>query len=148
MSSFGLSVKGAVTPRWSCAWRIAPILFAMANPDPEITPEDAKARASGRDRGDRAVRLSKPGEQRSGFPYIFRGALDVGASTINDEMKIAAARRRSRTWRARTFRTRWRTPMADGATLRSAITSFPKPFDPRLILAVPPAVKPASPAVR
>src|SRR3546814_6684575 len=68
-----------------------PIVFAMANPDPEITPEDALAT-----RGDVIMatgRSDYPNQVNNvlGFPYIFRGALDVRARTINDEMKIAAA---------------------------------------------------------
>jgi malate dehydrogenase (oxaloacetate-decarboxylating)(NADP+) len=68
-----------------------PIIFAMANPDPEITPEDARAArpdaiiATGR--SDYANQINNV----LGFPYIFRGALDVRARTINEEMKIAAA---------------------------------------------------------
>ena len=88
----GLSAKGALTPDMvQHAWRKAPIIFAMANPDPEITPEDAKAV-----RADAIIatgRSDYPNQVNNvlGFPYIFRGALDVRATTINEEMKIAAA---------------------------------------------------------
>src|SRR5579871_5918505 len=88
---FGLSVKGAVTKEMVKSMADKPIIFAMANPDPEITPEDARAVrpdaiiATGR--SDYANQINNV----LGFPYIFRGALDVRASTINDQMKIAAA---------------------------------------------------------
>ena len=69
-----------------------PIIFAMANPDPEITPEDIKSV-----RGDAIIatgRSDYPNQVNNvlGFPYIFRGALDVRARSINEEMKVAAAR--------------------------------------------------------
>ncbi|HEX2592712.1 MAG TPA: NADP-dependent malic enzyme [Rhizomicrobium sp.] len=87
----GLSVKGAVTQDMVKSMANAPIIFAMANPDPEITPEDVKAV-----RPDAIVatgRSDYPNQVNNvlGFPYIFRGALDVRAKTINEEMKIAAA---------------------------------------------------------
>ena len=68
-----------------------PIIFAMANPDPEITPEDA--RAASPDAIIATGRSDYPNQVNNvlGFPYIFRGALDVRASTINEAMKIAAA---------------------------------------------------------
>ena len=89
---FGLSVKGAVTPGdGRSRWRAKPIIFAMANPDPEITPEEVQAV-----RDDAIVatgRSDYPNQINNvlGFPFIFRGALDVQASTINEAMKIAAA---------------------------------------------------------
>ena len=88
---FGLSVKGAVTKDMVKSMAGKPIIFAMANPDPEITPEEARAArpdaiiATGR--SDYANQINNV----LGFPYIFRGALDVLARTINEEMKIAAA---------------------------------------------------------
>jgi malate dehydrogenase (oxaloacetate-decarboxylating)(NADP+) len=87
----GLSAKGAVTQEMVKTMAKAPIIFAMANPDPEITPEDVKAV-----RPDAIVatgRSDYPNQVNNvlGFPYIFRGALDVRARTINEEMKIAAA---------------------------------------------------------
>src|SRR6202042_820804 len=68
-----------------------PIIFAMANPDPEITPEDARAVRS--DAIIATGRSDYPNQVNNvlGFPYIFRGALDVRASQINEAMKIAAA---------------------------------------------------------
>jgi malate dehydrogenase (oxaloacetate-decarboxylating)(NADP+) len=87
----GLSVKGAVTRAMVKGMAKAPIIFAMANPDPEITPEEVKAV-----RPDAIVatgRSDYPNQVNNvlGFPYIFRGALDVRAKTINEAMKIAAA---------------------------------------------------------
>ncbi|MFT3966004.1 MAG: NADP-dependent malic enzyme [Sphingobium sp.] len=88
----GLSVKGAVTPEMVKDMAPSPIIFAMANPDPEITPPDARAA-----RPDAIVatgRSDYPNQVNNvlGFPFIFRGALDVRATTINEAMKVAAAR--------------------------------------------------------
>src|SRR6516225_9523907 len=88
---FGLSAKGAVDQAMVRSMADKPIIFAMANPDPEITPEEVRAV-----RGDAIIatgRSDYPNQVNNvhGFPYIFRGALDVHASTINDAMKIAAA---------------------------------------------------------
>jgi malate dehydrogenase (oxaloacetate-decarboxylating)(NADP+) len=87
----GLSAKGALTQEMVKAMAKEPIIFAMANPDPEITPPDAKAV-----RPDAIVatgRSDYPNQVNNvlGFPFIFRGALDVRATAINEEMKIAAA---------------------------------------------------------
>lgn len=87
----GLSVKGAMTPDMVRSMAPQPIIFAMANPDPEITPPEAKAV-----RPDAIVatgRSDYPNQVNNvlGFPFIFRGALDVQATAINEEMKIAAA---------------------------------------------------------
>ncbi len=87
----GLSAAGAITQDMVKAMAPAPIIFAMANPDPEITPPDAKAV-----RPDCIVatgRSDYPNQVNNvlGFPFIFRGALDVRATAINEEMKIAAA---------------------------------------------------------
>ncbi len=88
----GLSVKGAVTKDMVSRMASNPIIFAMANPDPEITPEDIKLV---RDDAIIATGRSDYNNQINnvmGFPYIFRGALDIRAKTINTEMKIAAAK--------------------------------------------------------
>ena len=87
---FGLSSKGAFTPEMVRSMAANPIIFAMANPDPEITPEEAHAV-----RGDVLIatgRSDYPNQVNNvlGFPFIFRGALDVRATTINEEMKKAA----------------------------------------------------------
>src|SRR6185312_5740383 len=86
---FGLSVRGAVTPEMVASMARQPIIFAMANPDPEITPEEARDV-----RTDAIIatgRSDYPNQINNvlGFPYIFRGALDVRASTVNEAMKIA-----------------------------------------------------------
>jgi len=88
----GLSVAGAMTADMVKSMAKNPIIFAMANPDPEITPPDAHAA-----RSDAIVatgRSDYPNQVNNvlGFPFIFRGALDVRATAINEEMKIAAAK--------------------------------------------------------
>src|SRR5436853_1745995 len=135
---FGLSAKGAVTPEMVKAMGAKPIIFAMANPDPEITPE---AVAAARDGAIRATGRSDYRHQINnvlGFPYIFRGALDVQATSINMEMKVAAAR-------ALADLAREDVPdevaAAYGARPRYGREYIiPVPFDPRLIAAIPPAV--------
>jgi malate dehydrogenase (oxaloacetate-decarboxylating)(NADP+) len=87
----GLSAAGALKPEWVAKMAPQPIIFAMANPDPEITPDDAK-----KVRPDAIIatgRSDYPNQVNNvlGFPFIFRGALDVRATAINEEMKIAAA---------------------------------------------------------
>ncbi|HVT50576.1 MAG TPA: NADP-dependent malic enzyme [Dongiaceae bacterium] len=135
----GLSVKGAVTPEMVRAMAGKPIIFAMANPDPEITPEEVKAV-----RDDAIVatgRSDYPNQVNNvlGFPYIFRGALDVRASTINEPMKIAAAR-------ALAELARQDVPDEVDAAYSGRRLRFgpeyiiPVPFDPRLISHIPPAV--------
>src|SRR5208337_515428 len=89
---FGLSAKGAVDQAMVRSMAEKPIIFAMANPDPEITPEEVRAV-----RSDAIVatgRSDYPNQVNNvlGFPYIFRGALDVRARRVNHEMKIACAR--------------------------------------------------------
>src|SRR5882672_10267621 len=139
---FGLSVKGAVTPEMVKSMAPKPIIFAMANPDPEITPEEV---AAIRDDAIMATgRSDYPNQINNvlGFPYIFRGALDVRARTINMEMKIAAAHALAALARedvpdevAAAYGTRPRYG-------RDYI--IPVPFDPRLISFVPPAVAKAA----
>ena len=120
-----------------------PIIFAMANPDPEITPEEARAI-----RPDAIVatgRVDYPNQVNNvlGFPYIFRGALDVRASTINDAMKIAAAYAIAAL--AREEVPDEVTAAYRGRRLRyGAEYLIPTPFDPRLISAVPVAVAKAA----
>jgi malate dehydrogenase (oxaloacetate-decarboxylating)(NADP+) len=135
---FGLSVKGAVTPEMVKSMAGKPIIFAMANPDPEITPEEV---AAIRDDAIMATgRSDYPNQINNvlGFPYIFRGALDVRARTINMEMKIAAAR-------ALAALAREDVPdevaAAYGARPKYGPDYIiPVPFDPRLISFIPPAV--------
>jgi len=139
----GLSVKGAMTKDMVKSMRPAPIIFAMANPDPEITPEDVKAV-----RADAIVatgRSDYPNQVNNvlGFPYIFRGALDVRARTINEEMKIAAAN-------ALAELAREDVPDEVAAAYRGARPVYgpdyiiPVPFDPRLISRVSRAVAEAA----
>jgi malate dehydrogenase (oxaloacetate-decarboxylating)(NADP+) len=135
---FGLSVKGAVTPEMVKSMAPKPIIFAMANPDPEITPEEV---AAVRDDAIMATgRSDYPNQINNvlGFPYIFRGALDARARTINMEMKIAAAR-------ALAALAREDVPdevaVAYGARPKYGPDYIiPVPFDPRLISFIPPAV--------
>ena len=139
----GLSAKGALTPDMVRSMAASPIIFAMANPDPEITPEDAKAV-----RGDVIVatgRSDYPNQVNNvlGFPYIFRGALDVRATTINEEMKIAAAE-------AIAALAREDVPDEVAVAYRGARPVYgpeyiiPSPFDPRLISRVSAAVAEAA----
>ncbi|MGI9487899.1 MAG: NADP-dependent malic enzyme [Geminicoccaceae bacterium] len=136
---FGLSVKGAFTADMIRSMADNPIVFAMANPDPEITPEEVAEI-----RPDAIVatgRSDYPNQINNvlGFPYIFRGALDVRASTINDEMKIAAARALADL--AREEVPDEVTSVYGGRHLRYGPDYLiPTPFDPRLITHVPPAV--------
>jgi malate dehydrogenase (oxaloacetate-decarboxylating)(NADP+) len=139
----GLSAKGALTPDMVRSMAASPIIFAMANPDPEITPEDAKAV-----RGDVIVatgRSDYPNQVNNvlGFPYIFRGALDVRATTINEAMKIAAAE-------AIAALAREDVPDEVATAYRGARPEYgpeyiiPSPFDPRLISRVSAAVAEAA----
>ncbi|MEI4485357.1 NADP-dependent malic enzyme [Frigidibacter sp. MR17.14] len=134
----GVSAKGAVTQDMVKSMADNPVIFAMANPDPEITPEEAHEV-----RPDAIVatgRSDYPNQVNNvlGFPYLFRGALDIHARAINDEMKIACAQ-------ALAALAREDVPdevaVAYGRKLsfgRDYI--IPTPFDPRLIYTVPPAV--------
>jgi len=140
---FGLSAAGAVTQDMVRAMADKPIIFAMANPDPEITPEDARAV-----RPDAIIatgRSDYPNQVNNvlGFPYIFRGALDVRASQINDAMKIAAAEALAQL--AREDVPDEVAAAYSGQRLRYGPDYIiPAPFDPRLIWAVPPAVAKAA----
>ncbi|HEY6716080.1 MAG TPA: NADP-dependent malic enzyme, partial [Reyranella sp.] len=140
---FGLSVKGAVTQDMVRSMAARPIIFAMANPDPEITPEDVRSV-----RGDAIIATGRSDYANQinnvlGFPYIFRGALDVRAKTINEEMKVAAAQALAKLAREdvpdevdRAY---------SGRRLRYGPEYvMPVPFDPRLISAVSSAVAQAA----
>ncbi|MCC5991665.1 MAG: NADP-dependent malic enzyme [Rhodobacteraceae bacterium] len=134
----GVSAKGAVTPEMVAGMADNPVIFAMANPDPEITPEEAQAV-----RADAIVatgRSDYPNQVNNvlGFPYLFRGALDINARAINDAMKIACARALAELAREDVPD---EVAMAYGRKLsfgRDYI--IPTPFDPRLIYTIPPAV--------
>ena len=135
----GLSAKGALLPEYLEKMAPQPIIFAMANPDPEITPPEAK-----RVRPDCIIatgRSDYPNQVNNvlGFPFIFRGALDVRATAINDEMKIAAAR-------AIAELAREQVPEEVAAAYGGKAQQFgrdyiiPAPFDPRLMEVVSSAV--------
>ncbi|HEY0028094.1 MAG TPA: NADP-dependent malic enzyme [Allosphingosinicella sp.] len=139
----GLSAAGALKPEMVKDMAPSPIIFAMANPDPEISPPDAKAA-----RPDAIVATGRsdfPNQVNNvlGFPFIFRGALDVRATTINDEMKIAAAE-------ALADLARQQVPEEVAAAYGGRAHSFgpeyiiPAPFDPRLMEVIPAAVAEAA----
>ncbi len=139
----GLSAKGAFSADMIRSMAPNPIIFAMANPDPEITPEEA---ALIRDDAIVATgRSDYPNQVNNvlGFPYIFRGALDVRATTINEDMKIAAAHALAELARADV-------PDDVAAAYQGNRPKFgpgyiiPVPFDPRLISAIPVAVAKAA----
>ncbi|OGU09015.1 MAG: malic enzyme [Geobacteraceae bacterium GWC2_58_44] len=140
---FGLSVKGAFTAEMIRSMAPNPIIFAMANPDPEITPEVAHGV-----RGDVIIatgRSDYPNQVNNvlGFPFIFRGALDVRASSINEEMKLAAVHALARLAREE---------VPDSVSKAYGNEKFafgpnyiiPKPFDPRVLLHVAPAIAQAA----
>jgi len=140
---FGLSAKGAFTADMVQSMAKDPIIFAMANPDPEIGPDEV---ALVRDDAIMATgRSDYPNQVNNvlGFPYIFRGALDVRATTINMEMKIAAAK-------ALAALAREDVPDEVAVAYQGARPRFgrdyiiPAPFDPRLIHTVPMAVAKAA----
>ncbi len=134
----GVSAKGAVTPAMVASMADNPVIFAMANPDPEITPEEAHEV-----RMDAIVatgRSDYPNQVNNvlGFPYLFRGALDINARAINDEMKIACAHALANLAREDVPD---EVALAYGKNLtfgRDYI--IPTPFNPRLIHRIPPAV--------
>jgi malate dehydrogenase (oxaloacetate-decarboxylating)(NADP+) len=138
----GLSAAGALKPEWVADMADQPIIFAMANPDPEIRPEDAKAV-----RPDAIIatgRSDYPNQVNNvlGFPFIFRGALDVGATAINEEMKIAAAEAIAALARER---------VAEEVAVAYGVQHqfgreyiIPAPFDPRLMETVSSAVAKAA----
>ena len=139
---FGLSVKGALSPKMVASMAPRPIIFAMANPDPEITPEEV--RTVREDAIMATGRSDYPNQINNvlGFPYIFRGALDVRARTINEPMKIAAARALAELARSDVPD---EVAAAYGSRLRFGPDYLiPAPFDPRLISTVPLAVAKAA----
>ncbi|WP_454742415.1 NADP-dependent malic enzyme [Cupriavidus necator] len=135
----GLSAGGVLKPEMVKAMARDPIILAMANPTPEIAPEDALAVRPDAILG--TGRSDYPNQVNNVlcFPFIFRGALDVGATTINEEMKLAAVRAIAELAHAEIPEV---VAQAYGAVgLRfGAEYLIPKPFDPRLIEAVAPAV--------
>lgn len=140
---FGLSVKGAFTKEMVASMAPNPVIFAMANPDPEITPEDARAV-----RNDVMIatgRSDYPNQVNNvlGFPFIFRGALDCRATCINEEMKLAAVKALAQLAREE---------CPDSVCKAYGNQKFvfgpnyiiPKPFDPRVLLHVAPAIAKAA----
>ncbi len=138
----GLSAAGALKPEWVAKMADKPIIFAMANPTPEIMPEEAKAV-----RPDAIIatgRSDYPNQVNNvlGFPFIFRGALDVRATAINEEMKIAAAQAIAKLARERVPE---EVSAAYGVTHQFGTDYIiPAPFDPRLIEVVSSAVAKAA----
>ncbi|MBE8190767.1 MAG: NADP-dependent malic enzyme [Alphaproteobacteria bacterium] len=139
----GLSVQGALSAEMVASMAKQPIIFAMANPDPEITPEEV---SSVRDDAIMATgRSDYPNQVNNvlGFPYIFRGALDVRATTINEDMKIACAK-------ALAHLAREDVPDEVASAYKGMRPRFgrdyiiPAPFDPRLIRDIPPLVAQAA----
>ncbi len=139
----GLSAAGVLKQEMVKKMAAKPLIFALANPNPEITPEDV---AAVRDDAIMATGRSDYPNQVNNvlcFPYIFRGALDVGATTVNDEMKIACVRALAALARkepsdvvARAF--------GEQAGGFGPDQIIPKPFDPRLIVELAPAVAKAA----
>jgi len=139
----GLSAKGAVTPAMVASMAAKPLIFAMANPDPEITPEEV---AAVRDDAIMATgRSDYPNQINNvlGFPYIFRGALDVRASCVNEAMKLAAVE-------ALAALAQEPVPAEVSAAYEGRRLAFgpsyiiPTPFDPRLLTRIPVAVAKAA----
>jgi malate dehydrogenase (oxaloacetate-decarboxylating)(NADP+) len=138
----GLSAAGALKPEWVAKMAKQPIIFAMANPVPEIMPDDAKAV-----RPDAIIATGRsdfPNQVNNvlGFPFIFRGALDVQATDINEEMKVAAARAIAQLARER---------VPDEVAAAYGVNHqfgtdyiIPAPFDPRLMEVVSSAVAKAA----
>jgi len=139
----GLSAPNVLKPEWLAMLADKPLIMALANPDPEITPELARAH-----RPDAIVATGRsdfPNQVNNVlcFPFIFRGALDVGATTINEEMKVACVE-------AIATLARVEASEVVAAAYGGAAPVFgpdyiiPKPFDPRLILQIAPAVAAAA----
>jgi malate dehydrogenase (oxaloacetate-decarboxylating)(NADP+) len=139
----GLSAGGVLKPAMVKKMAARPLILALANPVPEISPEEAKAArpdcviATGR--SDYANQVNNV----LCFPFVFRGALDVGATTINDEMELAAVRAIAELAQAETSE---QVALAYGIESISFGAEYiiPRPFDPRLIARVAPAVAQAA----
>jgi len=140
---FGVSAKGAVTPEMLKTMAKDPIVFAMANPDPEITPPEAKAVRDDVIIGTGRSDYNNQVNNVLCFPFLFRGALDTHASAINDEMKLAAVK-------ALAALAKEDVPDSVRKAYGNVEISFgreyliPKPFDPRVLLHVAPAVAKAA----
>jgi malate dehydrogenase (oxaloacetate-decarboxylating)(NADP+) len=140
---FGVSAKGALTDDMLRSMAKDPIVFAMANPDPEITPPEAKAVRDDVIIGTGRSDYNNQVNNVLCFPFLFRGALDVRASAINDEMKLAAVK-------ALADLGKLDVPESVRKAYRGESIEFgreyliPKPFDPRVLLHVAPAVAQAA----
>ena len=139
----GLSAGGVLKPEMVAKMASHPIIFALANPSPEILPEHAKAV-----RPDAILatgRSDYPNQVNNAlcFPYIFRGALDVGASTINEAMKLAAVYAIAELAQAEQS-DEVASAYGDEEMTFGAEYLIPKPFDPRLIMRIAPAVAQAA----
>jgi malate dehydrogenase (oxaloacetate-decarboxylating)(NADP+) len=140
---FGVSAKGAVTPEMLKSMAKDPIVFAMANPDPEITPPEAKAVRDDVIIGTGRSDYNNQVNNVLCFPFLFRGALDVHASAINAEMKLAAVK-------ALAELAKEDVPDSVRKAYGGVEIKFgreyliPKPFDPRVLLHVAPAVAKAA----
>jgi malate dehydrogenase (oxaloacetate-decarboxylating)(NADP+) len=138
----GLSAPNVLKPEMVLKMAAAPLIMALANPNPEISPEDAVAA-----REDAIVatgRSDYPNQVNNVlcFPFIFRGALDVGATTINEEMKVAAVKAIAALARREVSEIVAKAYGQTGGFGRDHL--IPKPFDPRLILEIAPAVAKAA----
>lgn len=140
---FGVSAKGALTQDMLKSMAKDPIVFAMANPDPEITPPDAKAVRDDVIIGTGRSDYNNQVNNVLCFPFLFRGALDTHASAINDEMKLAAVK-------ALAELAKEDVPDSVRKAYGGEVIKFgreyiiPKPFDPRVLLRVAPAVAQAA----
>ncbi len=135
----GLSAPHVLKPEWLTMMAPDPIVMALANPDPEITPEEARAA-----RPDAIIATGRsdfPNQVNNVlcFPFIFRGALDVAATTINEDMKLAAVEAIAELARMEADEVVVRA-YGGAAPIFGPDYIIPKPFDPRLILHVAPAV--------
>ncbi|MBT9594620.1 MAG: NADP-dependent malic enzyme [Vitreoscilla sp.] len=139
----GLSAAGALKPEWVKGMARDPLIFAMANPTPEVMPEEALAvrpdAIIGTGRSDYPNQINNV----LCFPFIFRGALDVGATTINEAMKLATVRALAALAHAEIPETVARAYGTAGLRFGRDYL-IPKPFDPRLIAAVAPEVAQAA----
>lgn len=140
---FGVSVKGALTADMLRVMAKDPIVFAMANPDPEITPNEAK-----KVRGDVIIGTGRSDYNNQVnnvlcFPFLFRGALDTHASAINDEMKLAAVHALAKLAKE-DVPDSVRRAYGNGELKFGREYLLPKPFDPRVLLRMAPAVAQAA----
>jgi len=140
---FGVSAKGAVTPEMLRSMAKDPIVFAMANPDPEITPPEAKAVRDDVIIGTGRSDYNNQVNNVLCFPFLFRGALDTHASAINDEMKLAAVKALANLAR-QDVPDSVRKAYGDVEIKFGREYVIPKPFDPRVLLHVAPAVAKAA----